>query len=194
MSGPYEIYNLLPTCIAVLNQNGDFIFRNSLWENTFSNLSGHSSLKEMLSSFDGIPSDQLTPFISDLEQVLEADHMEIEKLFLAVASGKQQWFKLEVKAIDEGAVVMITSLIEEMPLNLELGEQAEIRGMLHDIKSPLSIMTSLSYLLRKENGDQLTIKSHEYLEAVSHTANEISFKLNLLSQHVRDQDYLKHKQ
>ena len=187
MPEQYEVYNLLPTNIAVLDENGNFVFRNNAWKRSFSKLIDYSSLKNMLSSIDSIHSDQLISIFDGLHQVLRTDQLKFEEVYLASCAGKQQWIKIEVSAIDGGAVVMMTPMVEEMQVNSDLGDEAEIRGMLHDIKSPLSVMTSLSYLIRKQDGGQLSIKSHEYLESVSHTANEISYKLNLLSQHVRDQ-------
>lgn len=183
----YHIFDILPAHVAVVNHNQRVAYANSSWRRHFDGYmnGGSPMFMDVLKALDFLGDHFLDKIRAAIEAILEGDRAAFEHVYLSENGDIGCWYKFTVSPFEDGLVVMHDTVSKSVVLNHALGEESLLRSLLHDIKSPLSLMTSLSYLIETADGQKLSEKSKYYLRSVDETADELLYKLALISQHLQ---------
>lgn len=149
-------FDFLPFQIAFLDEEGTIIYVNKAWRD-FANDNGYdgpdhvsTNYLKVCDSTIGAEKPQADSVSIGIQRVIDRELDTYEEVYPCHSPVEKRWFKVYVTRKDDMIVVCHANLSKEGASGMPLTRAAEIYGLIHDLRSPVTVITGYVTVMKRE--------------------------------------------
>jgi signal transduction histidine kinase/GAF domain-containing protein len=172
----------LPTPVAMLDQNLNFVAFSSIWEKEWSKFSDFSKANDEFDHFR-------QQWAESIQRAMKGETIRKDEDLITIAAGNQLWIRWIIRPWKSangeigGVILMAENITQRKQAEIKINQASKLSalgemagGIAHEINNPLSIIKGYIDLL-KRHSSRKTLKPElmlQYIEKMDQTVSRIS--------------------